>query len=369
MAAYILKRLLLMIPTLLGILLLNFLVVQAAPGGPVEQTLARLKGQEAGATARLGGAGGSDMGAAAQSMAGGAGNATSAYRGAQGVDPELVAQLNKLYGFDQPPLTRFLRMLGHYARFELGTSYFQDMPVWDLVLQKLPVSMSLGIWSTLLIYLISIPLGIAKAAREGTRFDSWSSTIIIVGYAVPGFLFAMLLIILFAGGSYWSWFPLRGLSSEGAAAWPWWRQAADYAWHMALPTAALVISGFAGLTFLTKNSFLEEMGKQYVAVARAKGLTQSQALWRHVFRNAMLIVIAGFPGALMGMLFTGALLIEVMFSLDGLGLLGFESALTRDYPVMFGTLYVFTLIGMLLKLLGDLMYVWVDPRIDFNARG
>jgi microcin C transport system permease protein len=367
MAAYILKRLLLMIPTLLGIILLNFLIVQAAPGGPVEQTIARLKGQDAGATARISGAGG-DSGAAVASV-GAVADATSAYRGAQGIDPELIAELNKMYGFDKPAHERFLLMLGNYLQGDLGTSYFRDTPVWSLILEKLPVSMSLGIWSTLIIYLISIPLGIAKARREGTAFDVWSSGIIIVGYAIPGFLFAMILIILFAGGSYWSWFPLRGLLSEGASEWPWWQQVLDYAWHMVLPTTALVISGFAGLTILTKNSFLEEMGKQYVLVARAKGLTEKQALWRHVFRNAMLIIIAGFPAALLGMLFTGALLIEVIFSLDGLGLLGYEAALSRDYPVMFGTLFLFTLLGMILKLIGDLAYVWVDPRIDFNTRG
>ena len=362
MAAYILKRLLLMIPTLFGILLLNFMVIQAAPGGPVEQTIARLKGQ-GNAVARL--SGGGDAGAATAATTQ---TATGAYRGAQGLDPELIAELNKMYGFDKPPAERFWIMLKHYARFDLGNSYFRDTPVWKLVAEKLPVSMSLGIWSTLIIYLISIPLGIRKARQEGTAFDVWSSGIIIVGYAIPGFLFAMLLIILFAGGSYFTWFPLRGLLSEGAEGLPFWRLVLDYAWHLVLPIAALVISGFAGLTFLTKNSFLEEMSKQYVLVARAKGLTEKQALWRHVFRNAMLIVIAGFPGALLGMLFTGALLIEVMFSLDGLGLLGYEAALSRDYPVMFGTLFLFTLMGMVLKLLGDLAYVWVDPRIDFEGR-
>ncbi len=373
MANYILKRLLLMIPTLLGILLLNFLIVQAAPGGPVEQAIARIKGDIAGATSRIAG-GSADIGLAAQatstqSMQAGAATTTSTYRGAQGLDPEFIKELEAMYGFDKPAHERFLKMLRDYARLDFGTSFFRDEPVLDLILEKMPVSVSLGLWTTLLVYLISIPLGIAKAVRDGSKFDIWSSAVIVIGYAIPSFLFAILLIILFAGGSYWQIFPMRGLVSDNFDELNWWQQILDYFWHITLPVTALVISGFAGLTMLTKNSFLDEIGKQYVLTARAKGLTEKQSLYRHVFRNAMLIVIAGFPGALMSILFTGALLIEVIFSLDGLGLLGFEAALNRDYPVMFGTLFIFTCLGLLFKLLGDLTYMWVDPRIDFAARG
>lgn len=374
MAHYIFHRLLLIIPTLLGILLINFLIVQAAPGGPVEQTIARIKGHATGATSRIAGGGvAGDMAAAGQQLnqVGSSSQQTStqaAYRGAQGLDPEFVKELERMYGFDKPAHERFLKMLIDYIRLDFGTSFFRDEPVLDLILEKLPVSISLGLWSTLMVYLISIPLGITKAIRDGSRFDIWSSAVIVIGYAIPSFLFAILLIILFAGGSYWQIFPMRGLISDNFEQMSYWEQITDYFWHIALPVTALVISGFASLTMLTKNSFLDEIGKQYVLTARAKGLNHKQALYRHVFRNAMLIVIAGFPGALMSILFTGSLLIEVIFSLDGLGLLGFEAALNRDYPVMFGTLFVFTVIGLIFKLIGDMTYVLVDPRIDFEKR-
>jgi microcin C transport system permease protein len=284
------------------------------------------------------------------------------------LDPDLVKAIEKQYGFDQPLWTRFWHMMSNYARLDFGTSFFRDRAVIDLVREKLPVSISLGLWTTLLVYLISIPLGIAKAQRDGSRFDGLSSAVIVVGYAIPAFLFAVALLILFAGGSYWSWFPLRGLSSAGAEGWSWWQRALDYGWHIALPTVALVIGGFASLTMLTKNSFVDEIRKQYVITARAKGLSARATLYRHVFRNAMLLVIAGFPAALMSILFTGSVLIEVIFSLDGLGLLGFEAAINRDYPVIFGTLFVFTLLGLVLNLLSDLTYSLIDPRIHFGTR-
>jgi len=367
MLHYILRRLFLMIPTLLGIMVLNFLIVQAAPGGPVEQAIARIKGQDVGATSRVSGGMGGDLGLAGQ-QAMQAGSNYSSYRGAQGLDPDFIRELEKLYGFDKPAHERFFKMLGDYATFDFGHSFFRDEPVIDLILDKMPVSISLGLWTTLLVYLISIPLGIAKAVRDGSRFDIWTSGVIIVGYAIPSFLFAILLIILFAGGSYWQIFPMRGLISDGFDEMSWAAQIGDYFWHVTLPITALVISGFASLTMLTKNSFLDEIGKQYVLTARAKGLSETQALYGHVFRNAMLIVIAGFPSALLGILFTGSLLIEVIFSLDGLGMLGFEAALNRDYPVMFGTLFIFTLLGLVFKLIGDMTYVMVDPRIDFEKR-
>jgi microcin C transport system permease protein len=372
---YILRRLLLMIPTLFGIMVLNFLIIQLAPGGPVEKTLADIQGRGVSATARLSEAGGGEMLApTAKSPASAAGidhsggGEGSRYRGAQGLDPDLVKAIEKQYGFDQPLWTRFWHMMANYARLDFGTSFFRDRAVIDLVLEKLPVSISLGLWTTLLVYLISIPLGIAKAQRDGSRFDGLSSAVIVVGYAIPAFLFAVALLILFAGGSYWSWFPLRGLSSAGAEGWSWWQRALDYGWHIALPTVALVIGGFASLTMLTKNSFVDEIRKQYVITARAKGLSARATLYRHVFRNAMLLVIAGFPAALMSILFTGSVLIEVIFSLDGLGLLGFEAAINRDYPVIFGTLFVFTLLGLVLNLLSDLTYSLIDPRIHFGTR-
>ncbi|MFN8628544.1 MAG: microcin C ABC transporter permease YejB [Candidatus Binatia bacterium] len=365
MFAYILRRLLLIVPTLFGIMLLNFVIVQAAPGGPVELMIARIKGTAVAPTARLGGAAGGETGRAAGAPAG---EMTGKYRGAQGLDPALIKQLEQLYGFDRPPWERFVHMMKNYAVFNFGDSFFQDRPVIDLMLSRLPVSISLGLWSTVLVYLISIPLGIAKAVRDGTGFDMWTSAVVIVGYAIPGFLFAILLIVVFAGGSVVQWFPLRGLVSDDWAELNWGAAIADYFWHMALPVVSLVIGGFASLTMLTKNSFLDEIHKQYVVTARAKGLTRRRVLYGHVFRNAMLIVIAGFPAAFVGILFTGALLVEVIFSLNGLGLLGFDAAINRDYPIMFGTLYLYTLVGLVLNLISDLTYVLVDPRIDFASR-
>ena len=366
MSAYILRRLLLMIPTLLGIMLLNFIIVQAAPGGPVERMLAQIQGMDSDVQARLGG-GGAEVSTSNNSSIGAA-SSDSKYRGAQGLDPELVERIEKLYGFDKPAYERFFIMLKNYAVFDFGDSFFRDKSVTDLVLEKMPVSISLGLWSTLIIYLISIPLGIKKAIKDGSQFDLWTSSVIIIGYAIPGFLFGVILIVLFAGGSYWDWFPLRGLTSPDFDTMTFTEQILDYAWHLVLPVTAIVIGGFATLTMLTKNSFMDEINKQYVVTARAKGLTDRSILYGHVFRNAMLIVIAGMPSALIGIFFTGSMLIEVIFSLDGLGLLGFEAVLNRDYPVMFGTLYVFTLMGLLLKLISDLTYVFIDPRIDFSSR-
>lgn len=367
MIAYIIRRLLLIVPTLFAIMVLNFAIIQMAPGGPVERAIAQIKGTAVEATARFSGGGagevGGQQGAAAAQAA-----ATSKYRGAQGLDPELIKEIEKLYGFDKPPLERFLHMMGQYARFDFGKSFYRDARVVDLVLEKMPVSISLGLWSTLLIYLISIPLGIAKAVRDGSRFDVWTSAVIIVGYALPSFLFAILLVVLFAGGSYLDWFPLRGLVSDGWEQLSWPAKIGDYFWHLVLPITALTVGGFATLTMLTKNSFLAEIHQQYVVTARAKGLSARRVLYGHVFRNAMLIVVSGMPGAFIGILFTGVLLIEVIFSLDGLGLLGFESLMNRDYPVIFGTLFLFTLLGMVVKLIGDLTYVFVDPRIDFESR-
>lgn len=367
MLAYILRRLLLIPPTLFGIMVINFIIVQAAPGGPVEQVIAQLSGHATSATARISAGGALDntpSQTATQSSGGG-----SKYRGAQGLDPSLIAEIEKMYGFDKPATTRFWDMIKNYAKFDFGSSFYQDRTVVDLVTDKMPVSISLGLWTTLLVYLISIPLGIKKAVHDGTPFDSWTSAAVIIGYAIPGFLFAILLIMLFAGGTFLDWFPLRGLTSENFDTLTWPQKIMDYFWHIALPVIAMVISGFAGLTMLTKNSFLEEMNKQYVLTARAKGLPQNRVLYGHIFRNAMLIVVAGFPSAFIGILFTGALLIEIIFSLDGLGLLGFEAAINRDYPVMFGTLYFFTLLGLLLNIIGDVMYTLIDPRIDFEKRG
>ncbi|PCJ61097.1 MAG: microcin ABC transporter permease [Rhodospirillaceae bacterium] len=370
MFAYILRRLLLIIPTLFGIMVVNFIIVQVAPGGPVERLIAQVQGLDVGATARVAGTTAGE--APIREMGAGkaaATSTTSKYRGAQGLDPEFIKHIETLYGFDKPAHVRFLDMLKGYLRFDFGESFFRNRSVIDLVLDKMPVSISLGLWTTLLVYFISIPLGISKAVRDGSPFDIWTSSAVIVGYAIPGFMFAILLIVFFAGGTFIDAFPLRGLTSENWATLSWPARILDYFWHIALPVLAMVIGGFAGLTMLTKNSFLEEINKQYVVTARAKGLTEHRVLYGHVFRNAMLIVIAGFPGAFAGVLFTGALLIEVIFSLDGLGLLGFEAAINRDYPVMFGTLYFFTLLGLLMNLLGDIMYVIVDPRIDFDTRG
>lgn len=360
MWAYVLRRVLLIIPTVLGILTLNFFIIQAAPGGPVEQMIAKVQGLQVEASARVSGPGAES----AQAR-----DSSSTYRGAQGLDPQLVERIERMYGFDRPMWERYVRMLGDYLRFDLGESFFRSASVLSLIAEKIPVSLSLGLWSTLIIYALSIPLGIAKAVRHGSRFDVWTSTVMIVGNAIPVFLFAILLVVLFAGGSYFNWFPLRGLTSPGFADLSLGAKILDYFWHLALPVTAMVIGGFATLTMLTKNSFLDEIGKQYVTTARAKGLTESAILYRHVFRNAMLLIIAGFPAAFISMFFTGSLLIEVIFSLDGLGLLGFEATISRDYPVMFGSLYIFTLIGLLTKILSDMTYMLVDPRIDLGARG
>lgn len=371
MLAYIVRRLLLIVPTLFGIMVLNFVIVQAAPGGPVERMIAEIRGTAVDATARITGSGGEQApggGTESRSSSRSGDESASQYRGARGLPPELIKDLERQFGFDKPPLERFTLMIGNYLAFDFGESFFRNQRVVDLVLDKMPVSISLGLWTTLLVYLISIPLGVRKAVRDGSAFDVWTSAVVIVGYAIPGFLFAILLVVLFAGGSFLDWFPLRGLTSANWEQLSWPARILDYFWHLVLPITAMVIGGFAGLTMLTKNSFLEEINKQYVMTARAKGLTENRVLYGHVFRNAMLIVVAGFPSAFIGILFTGALLIEVIFSLDGLGLLGFEAAINRDYPIMFGTLYFFTLLGLLLNLVGDLMYVAIDPRIDFESR-
>ena len=366
MTAYILRRIALMIPTILGIMLVSFVVVQFAPGGPVERVIAQVMGDDVSATSRVSGGGG-DLGRAAQpGMSAEAVN--SKYRGAQGLDPKFIKELEKQFGFDKPALERFGLMLWNYARFDFGDSYFRDISVIDLILEKMPVSVSLGLWITLLSYLISIPLGIRKAVKDGSAFDTWTSAIVIVGYAIPGFLFAILLMILFAGGSFWDWFPLRGLVSDNWWQLSWPERILDYFWHLTLPLTAMVLSAFATTTLLTKNSFLDEIRKQYVVTARAKGLSQRQVLYGHVFRNAMLIVIAGFPGAFISAFFTGSLLIENIFSLDGLGLLGFKSVVDRDYPVVFANLYIFSLIGLFISLISDLTYTWIDPRIDSERR-
>ena len=366
MSAYILRRLLLMVPTIFGIMAISFAIVQFAPGGPVERVIAQLQGHDVGATTRFSStqdAMGAQGGAAAQAAA------SSKYRGAQGLDPEFIAELEAQFGFDKPVHERFFKMLWDYARFDFGESYYRDVAVVELIKEKLPVSITLGLWTTLLTYLISIPLGIAKARRDGTAFDVWTSGVIIVGYAIPGFLFAVMLIVLFAGGSYLDWFPLRGLTSDNFDDLSLGGQIVDYLWHIFLPVLALSISGFATTSLLTKNAFLDEIRKQYVVTARAKGLAENRVLYGHIFRNAMLIVIAGFPGAFIGAFFTGSLLIETIFSLDGLGLLSYESIINRDYPVVFASLYIFGLIGLLVTLISDLTYMWVDPRIDFAAQG
>lgn len=365
MGAYILRRLLLIPLTLMGILTVNFFIAQLAPGGPVDLMLARLEGGSTDALGRLSGASGQGEVAAAPSPTDKNG---SAYRGRQGLDPDFIRQIEAQFGFDKPLHERYLKMLGDYLRFDLGESFYRSQKVTDLILEKLPVSMSLGIASTLIIYLVSIPLGIWKAVRDGSRFDVISSWVVIIGYAIPGFLFAILLVVVLAGGRYLTLFPLRGLTSDDFDQLSAAGQVLDYLWHLALPVTAMVIGGFASLTLLTKNSFLEEITKQYVVTARAKGVSERGVLYRHIFRNAMLLIIAGFPAALVGMLFTGSVLIEVIFSLDGLGLLGFEAVTNRDYPVMFGTLYIFGLIGLLLNLISDVTYHLVDPRIDFEAR-
>ncbi|MDX6804497.1 microcin C ABC transporter permease YejB [Terrihabitans rhizophilus] len=368
MWSYIARRMLLMIPTLLGIMFVSFVIVQFAPGGPVERVLAQLQGGDTSATSRFTGSSGGDLGPSAQPGSFSSSPVTTKYRGAQGLDPAFVESLEKQFGFDRPAHERFLKMLWDYTRFDFGRSYFRDASVLDLIAEKMPVSISLGLWMTLLSYAISIPLGISKAIRDGSRFDVWSSAVIVVGYAIPGFLFAILLIVLFAGGSFWDIFPLRGLTSDNWSTLSWPARILDYFWHLALPLAALAVGAFATTTLLTKNSFLDEIRKQYVQTARMKGLSERQVLYGHVFRNAMLILIAGFPGAFISAFFTGSLLIETIFSLDGLGLLSFESIVNRDYPVVFATLYIFGLIGLVVGLISDLTYSWVDPRIDFESR-
>ncbi len=358
MGAYILRRLLLIIPTLIGMMVINFTLIQFVPGGPIQQVLAQMEGQ-GNAFSTI--AGGSDAGTDN-------GGQNAEYAGARGLPPEILQDLKKQFGFDKPPLRRFLDMMWNYLRFDFGESYFRSESVINLILEKMPVSITLGLWSTLIAYLVSIPLGIKKAVRDGSRFDTWTSGVIIVAYAIPGFLFAILLLVLFAGGSYWKLFPLRGLVSSNWGDMSLVGKVLDYLWHITLPVLASTIASFATLTLLTKNSFLDEIKKQYVITARAKGLSESRVLYGHVFRNAMLIVIASFPSLFIGVFFGGSILIETIFSLDGLGRLGFEAAVNRDYPIMFATLYAFGLLGLLVGILSDLMYVFVDPRIDFGKR-
>ncbi len=359
MGAYILRRLLLVIPTLLGIMIVNFTLVQFVPGGPIEQIIAQMEG--GGDVFEGIAGGGSDI----EQQTGGA---NDRYVGARGLPPEFIEELEREFGFDKPPVERFLTMMGNYLTLDFGESYFRSISVTDLVLEKMPVSISLGLWSTLIAYLVSIPLGIRKAVKDGSRFDTWTSGTIIVAYAIPGFLFAILLLVLFAGGSYWQIFPLRGLTSDDWDSLSLFGKIIDYFWHITLPVIALTISAFATLTLLTKNSFLDEIKKQYVMTARAKGLSEGKVLYGHVFRNAMLIVIAGFPAVFIGVFFGSSIIIETIFSLDGLGRLGFEAAVARDYPVIFGTLFIFGLMGLVVGIVSDLMYVLVDPRIDFEKR-
>jgi microcin C transport system permease protein len=360
MGAYIVRRLLLIIPTLLGIMLINFALVQFVPGGPVEQAIARIQGTGdvfEGFSGTNNDAGASDLS-----------SNDSQYIGARGLPPEFIAELEAEFGFDKPPVERFLNMIWNYMRFDFGESYFRSISVIELIKEKLPVSITLGLWSTVIAYIVSIPLGIRKAVKDGSRFDTWTSGAIIAAYAIPGFLFAILLLVLFAGGSYYQFFPLRGLTSDNFDELTAWGKVVDYFWHITLPVLASTISAFATLTLLTKNSFLDEIKKHYVMTARAKGLSERRVLYGHVFRNAMLIVIAGFPAVFIGVFFGGSLIIETIFSLDGLGRLGFEAAVARDYPIVFGTLFIFGLIGLVVGLLSDLMYVLVDPRIDFERR-
>ena len=347
MLAYVLKRLLLMIPTLFGVMLITFVVTQFVPGGPVEQLIHQIKGQGSGAEA--------------------SGASIQIYRGDRGLDQERIEKLKALYGFDKPAHLRFFEMMKNYATFDLGESYFHHKSVTQLVVSKLPVSISLGVWTFFIVYLTCIPLGVAKAVRDGSAFDVISSTVILVGYAIPGFVLGILLLVLFGGGSFWDVFPLRGLVSDNWATLPWHAKITDYLWHMVLPITASVVGSFAVMTMLTKNSFIEEIRKQYVLTARAKGLSENAVLYRHVFRNAMIPLVTGFPAAFIGAFFTGSLLIETIFSLDGLGLLSYESVLKRDYPVVLGTLYLYTLLGLVAKLLSDLSYVLVDPRIQFES--
>ena len=370
MTAYIIRRILLMIPTLFAIMLINFVVIHIAPGGPVEQVIAELSGIGGEITERVSRSGSGETLEQVRSQSGALGrqSGSSKYRGSQGLDPEFIAELEQRFGFDKPLHVRFYQTIKNYIFFDFGKSFFKDQSVTDLVLDKMPVSISLGLWTTLFVYLISIPLGIVKATRDGTRFDGWTTVALIVGTAIPGFLFAVFLLVVFAGGSYLDWFPLSGLTSDNWDELSWMQKITDYFWHITLPVIAMVIGGFAGLAMLTKNSFLDQVSQQYVLTARAKGLAERRVLYGHVFRNAMLIVIAGFPSAFISILFTGSLLIEIIFSLDGLGLLGFEAAFNRDYPVMFATLYFFSLLGLVMNLVGDLTYTIIDPRIDFESR-
>ncbi|HMN38659.1 MAG TPA: microcin C ABC transporter permease YejB [Hyphomicrobium sp.] len=372
MATYLLKRFLLIFPTLFGIMLFSFLIIQFAPGGPVERMIAQLMGHSSSFAGRMGGGAGDGLGAGAgQAGALGQGAAdavTSKYRGAQGLDPAFIKSLEKQYGFDKPAYERFFLMMKNYLTFDFGKSYFRDIPVLDLIKEKLPVSISLGLWMTLLTYLISIPLGIRKAVNDGSPFDTWTSGVLVIGYAIPGFLFAVLLLILFAGSSFFQWFPSRGLFSDNWEDLSLLGKIKDYFWHLTLPMIAMAIGSFTTMTFLTKNSFLDEIRKQYVVAARAKGLSEPQVLYGHVFRNAMLIIIAGFPAAFISSFFSGSLLIETIFSLDGLGLLSMESIEKRDYPVVFASLYIFSLLGLVVGIISDFTYTLVDPRIDFETR-
>lgn len=371
MAAYLLKRILLIFPTLFGIMLFSFVIIQFAPGGPVERMIAELMGHSSSVVSRMGGGGGDGVSGAAAGaqLGGGAADAVaSKYRGAQGLDPKFIKELEKQYGFDKPAHERFFLMMKNYLTFDFGKSYFRDVSVMELIKEKLPVSISLGLWMTLLTYLISIPLGIRKAVNDGTPFDSWTSGVLVIGYAIPGFLFAVLLLILFAGSAFVQWFPSRGLFSDNWDELSFFGKIVDYAWHLTLPLIAMAVGSFTAMTFLTKNSFLDEIRKQYVVAARAKGLAENQVLYGHVFRNAMLLIIAGFPAAFIGAFFSGALLIETIFSLDGLGLLSFESIEKRDYPVVFASLFVFSLVGLVVGIISDFVYTLVDPRIDFETR-
>jgi microcin C transport system permease protein len=367
LGAYILRRILLMIPTLFGIMLLTFVIAQFAPGGPVEQMIAQLSGQHVSATQTISGSSQGDF--AGQNVVKSSQNTSgSGYRGSAGLRPEIVERIEKQFGFDKPPVERFFTMLWNYLRFDFGDSYYRDISVIDLIREKLPVSITLGVWMTVLAYGISIPLGIRKAVRDGSRFDVWSSVALIVAYSIPSFLLGVLLIVLFAGGSFWNIFPIRGIVSENWASLPWYGKILDYLWHITLPIVALGVGSFATFTLLVKNSFLDEIRKQYVTTARAKGLSERGVLYGHVFRNAMLLVIASFPAAFVGAFFGGSLLIESIFSLDGLGYLGYVSVLNRDYSVVFATLYIFSLAGLVINLVSDLMYMWIDPRIDFESR-